>query len=542
MRVEFNPANGAYILYVPETSKAEVAALMAYRGLTFSTAASTAKQGVLFSNNPYSVCDLASDVPELAAYKANIEASRALNGVGTKKLPPGKELWDYQKASFDYVYRRGGGIIGDEPGLGKTPISLAFSNAIEAWRNLVIVPASIRLQWADKIREWSTIPNVKVSTMLNVKDGINPTAHYQIISYDAARNPAIIQAIGRYQWDLLIADEAHKMKNSESLTTRAILGNAKGMYQHGEHKLPAIAKACKHHLALTGTLLLNRPSEAYVLLRHFDHESIDFASEDKFKERYNRQALIKTIEGKRHNLESTSLERELNNRLRVNIMTRHEKRTVLTQMKTPRYEVIRLSETAPVKAALAQESLLELDIDQIKSGIPFKEQGHIAEIRRLMGIALAPQITDYIADYLDGSDGEKIVLFGWHIEVLDIFDQNLSRYGTVRIDGRKNPSQRHAAVQKFINDPYTRVINGNMQSMGTGVDGLQTVSSRCYLGEPDWVPAQNEQAVSRLDRYGQENEVTAGIFVAPGSISEKIFVRALEKMNVIHRVMDKEGL
>jgi SNF2 family DNA or RNA helicase len=74
------------------------------------------------------------------------------------------------------------------------------------------------------------------------------------------------------------------------------------------------------------------------------------------------------------------------------------------------------------------------------------------------------------------------------------------------------------------------------------LDGLQKVCSRCYLAEPDWVPAQNEQAVSRLDRIGQENLVSAELFVAPGSISEKILVKALEKMNVIHRVLDqKEG-
>jgi SNF2 family DNA or RNA helicase len=59
------------------------------------------------------------------------------------------------------------------------------------------------------------------------------------------------------------------------------------------------------------------------------------------------------------------------------------------------------------------------------------------------------------------------------------------------------------------------------------------------LAEPDWVPAQNEQAVSRLDRIGQTEIVSAEIFVAPGSISEKILVKALEKMNVIHRVLDQ---
>ena len=534
--------NGTFVLRVPHINKEEVATLMAYRGLTFSVSASSRDEAILFSDNPYSLCDLAENVPQLAPYKAAIDASRALDGKGTRKLPPGKELWAFQRASLDYVLERGGGIVGDQPGLGKTPISIAFANEREAYRTLVIVPASIRIQWADKIREWSTIPNVKVSTMLNVKDGIHPTAHYQIISYNAATNPSIMRAIAKYKWQLLIIDEAHNMKSVDAIRTRAILGNAKGRFHHGETDMPAIASYCESTLALTGTLLLNRPSESYVLLRHFDWESIDFVSFDKFKERYNRQAVIKTIHGKRHNLESTSLESELQNRLRVNVMTRHEKKDVLTQLKPPHYEIIRLTETGAVKAALAEESMLDIDISDVQTVKNIQVLGHIAEVRRLMGIALAPQIAEYVADWLDGSDGEKVVLFGWHLEVLDILDEKLSRFGTLRIDGSVSPLKRQARVNEFIDNPDIRVINGNIQSMGTGVDGLQAVCSRCFIAEPDWVPAQNEQAVSRLDRFGQENLVTAGIFVAPGSISEKIFVRALQKMNVIHRVLDQKGI
>jgi SWI/SNF-related matrix-associated actin-dependent regulator 1 of chromatin subfamily A len=108
------------------------------------------------------------------------------------------------------------------------------------------------------------------------------------------------------------------------------------------------------------------------------------------------------------------------------------------------------------------------------------------------------------------------------------------------IDGRKSPNARQKAVDDFRGRDNVRVFIGNIQAAGTGLDGLQEVCSRCYLAEPDWVPAQNEQAVSRLDRIGQKDLVSAEIFVAPGSISEKILVKALEKMNVIHRVLDQK--
>lgn len=542
MKMEVTENGSNFILHVPAAQKKEIANLMAYRGLVFSTSASSREKAVLWGTNPYSLADLAKpDAPQLGAYRREIELSRALDGKGTIKLPPGKELWDYQKATLDYLLARKGGIDGDQPGLGKTPTAIAYCNEREAQRVLVIVPASVRLQWAERIKEWSTIPLCKVSTMLKVKDGIHPTANYQIISYDAARNPAIIRAISKYQWDVLICDEAHKMKNIDALTTRAVLGNSRGEYQHGEHKMKAIAGYCREHLALTGTLLLNRPSECYVLFRFFDWEAIDFMSEDQFKERYNRQADMKTIEGKRFKLESTSLELELQNRLRVNIMARHEKKDVLLFMKPPRYSIVKCEENGAVKAALDVEGMLGISIDEIQTTKDFEILGHIAEARRLMGVALAPQISAYAADFLEGSD-EKLTIFGWHIEVLDIFERELSRFGTVRIDGRKSPNARQKAVDDFVGRDNVRVFIGNIQAAGTGLDGLQKVCSRCYLAEPDWVPAQNEQAVSRLDRFGQDNLVSAEIFVAPGSISEKILVKALEKMNVIHRVLDqKEG-
>lgn len=532
---------GHFILEVPTNNKKEIAHLMAYRGLTFSTSASSRDKAVLFVDNPYALADLADeDCKELWPYRKMIEASRALDGKGTRKLPPGKELWDYQRATLDYLLLRDGGINGDQPGLGKTPTSIAFCNEVGAYRVLVICPASIRIQWEERIREWSTITGVKVSTMLKIKDGIHPTANYQVMSYDAARNPAIIRAIAKTRWDVLICDEAHKMKNIDAITTRAILGNSRGEFQHGETKIKAIASYCDRHLALTGTLLLNRPSEAYNLLRFFDHEAIDFASEDAFKDRYNRQADLRTIEGKRFKLESTSLEYELQNRLRANCMARHEKKDVLKFMKPPRYSIVKCQPDGAVKDALEAEGMIGLPIEEIQTTKDFDILGHIAEARRLMGIALAPQVADYARDFLEGSD-EKLTIFAWHLEVLDILEKELEDFGVVRIDGRKSMSARDKAVDEFTKNSKVRVFIGNIQAAGTGLDGLQTVCSRCYLAEPDWVPAQNEQAVSRLDRIGQENIVSAEIFVAPGSISEKILVRALEKMNVIHRVLDHKG-
>ena len=109
MQVTENGDN--FILRIPSAQKKIVADQMAYRGLTFSTSASSREEAVLWATNPYALADLADETcPKLAAYRKQIELSRALDGKGTLRLPPGRELWDYQKATLDYLLARGGGI------------------------------------------------------------------------------------------------------------------------------------------------------------------------------------------------------------------------------------------------------------------------------------------------------------------------------------------------------------------------------------------------------------------------------------------------
>jgi SNF2 family DNA or RNA helicase len=52
------------------------------------------------------------------------------------------------------------------------------------------------------------------------------------------------------------------------------------------------------------------------------------------------------------------------------------------------------------------------------------------------------------------------------------------------------------------------------------------------------VPGNNEQAVDRLDRGGQLRTVQADLFVAPGSILERILAGSLHKRHNTHKALD----
>jgi len=217
-------------------------------------------------------------------------------------------------------------------------------------------------------------------------------------------------------------------------------------------------------------------------------------------------------------------------------MVRHLFADAFPQLRLPLYDLVYADPTAPVRQALEAERLLDIDPETF-TGADGKIDGAVSTARKLMGVALAPQCAQYVQMLADGGE-EKIVLFGWHVEVLDIWQQALDKLGVVRVDGRTSEVQKAKAVLAFQNDPKIGVILGNVLSLGTGTDGLQHVARRVVLGEPDWVFGNNEQCIKRLYRSGQSAQVLADIFVAPGSIAERVLAAALRKGRVIHTTLD----
>lgn len=265
-------------------------------------------------------------------------------------------------------------------------------------------------------------------------------------------------------------------------------------------------------------------------------------SEDKFSERFNPSVQVNTR--RKDGSEAFYIDErngrcaELQNRLRANFMSRHLKRQVMTQLKLPLYDIIQLDVDGPIKAALKAESMLDIDPEDL-SGADAETLGHVAVVRRQMGIAMAPQVGDYVDMLLQGGE-PKLVVFAWHIEVLNILEQRLQKWGVRRIDGSTNTKRRQTIVDDFQKEPGIRILIGNIQSMGVGVDGLQHVCSHALIAEASWTPGDNQQAFDRLDRGGQRQQVQCDVFAVPGSFAEKVLAASLRKNRVLHTTLDKQ--
>lgn len=542
MQLDFVPTTNAFVLKVDRSQSDLVQGLMKDHGLDLSLPASTARTAVLFTREPYAAASfLDYATPQATQALGNMAEEIALSWQKTSNaniaVPADKELWPFQKAGVEYALRRRNTLIGDQPGLGKTPQAIAFCNEIRAKRVLVIVPANIRLQWVKQIRAWTTMRwPYHVHPILSGRHGVHPTAAWTVVSYDLARTEAIGRALARGEYDALILDEAHYLKEPDSGRTRAVFGGGH------ERLFEALATRAQRILALTGTPLPNRPREAYTLARGLCFDSIDWVSEAKFRERFNPSLKRERIDPETgRNVifidERSGRHAELQNRLRANFMVRRLKREVMTQLQMPEYDLIQLEETAAVKQALKAESLLDIDPENLE-GADAVALGHIAVVRRQMGIALAPQVAEYVDMLIDGGE-EKLVLFAWHIEVLNILQERLRKHGVLRIDGSTSASRKQKTVDLFIEDPKWNIMLGNIQSMGTGTDGLQKVSNHALIAEPDWTPGNNIQAFDRLDRGGQMRKVQGDIFVAPGSFAEKILASALRKLQITDKALDR---
>jgi non-specific serine/threonine protein kinase len=75
----------------------------------------------------------------------------------------------------------------------------------------------------------------------------------------------------------------------------------------------------------------------------------------------------------------------------------------------------------------------------------------------------------------------------------------------VTIHGNVPQLERGPAKDAFQQDPRIKVFTGTIRSGGTGI--TLTAAHHLIFLQREWSPSDNKQAISRLDRYGQEHPV-----------------------------------
>ncbi|MHC1623152.1 MAG: DEAD/DEAH box helicase [Candidatus Methanospirareceae archaeon] len=470
----------------------------------------------------------------------SIAASKATDADIAIPSPEGLEYLPYQKAGIAYAMARQNVLIGDEMGLGKTIQAIGIFNADPTIRRmLVICPASLRLNWAREIKKWATR-----QTEIAVINGGKPSDWPEndpdvvIVNYDVVRKHR--GAIDTAEWDLLVVDEAHYLKNPKAQRTRSILG---WKTQSGAIKLHPI-QATKR-VFLTGTPIVNRPIDLWPLVHALDPQGMG-RNFFRFAKRY-ADAYHGTYGW---DFSGASHLDELQENLRRTIMVRRLKKDVLVELPAKRRQVMVIPANG-ASAAVQQEMSIwnrfQSEIERLEAELEADPESEstrselakakriafteMAQARHEVALAKVPVVCDRLATALEEG---PVVCFAHHKDVIAKIAEEFSDRVAV-ITGDTSLADRQQAVDDFQHGKVDLLI-GNIQAAGVGI--TLTRSSRVVFAELDWVPGNLTQAEDRCHRIGQQESVLIQHIVLEGSLDEIMAASLIRKQEVIEQAMD----
>jgi len=425
--------------------------------------------------------------------------------VDVEKIPG---LRPYQYDAIRFIgYRKGRALIGDEMGTGKTVMALSWARYGRKAPMLIVVPASIKLQWRREFRKWC-------SKTADVEVLYGKTSHRlasncsYIINWDILNDWK--EQLKQIPFRLIIGDEIQAIGNTGSKRSKAFKSLAK--------KIPEM-------VALSGTPIRSRPDQFYPILNLLDR--ITFYNQWAFRHRY----CDPKHNGFGWDFTGASNVEELH-ALVSNIMIRRTKRDVLPDLPEKVKVVVPLDDVELKDYLRAADEMREV----------FQVQTNRQELERAFDYlknsafeAKKKSVVKWIENFIE--TGEKLVVFTYHRAVSEFLHERFSDRG-VLIYGGISKGAREGAIQDFINNHRVRVLIGNIQSAGVGIDGLQGACSNSATVELGWSPTDHSQAEDRLHRIGQKDSVTSYYLIAPDTVEEEIVGLLDEKTKMIEQLVD----
>lgn len=446
----------------------------------------------------------------------------ACKELGFKRMPR-----PYQCEGIAYMINHGNCINGDDCGLGKTMQTIMTLELMDAFPALVITPASVKYNWKKEWEKWN--PNRTVGVVgrkkkfdENVWQNDVIIINYDILGERGLDKPtAKFKELLKKRWASCVMDEIHFLKSEKALRTKMA---------------KKIVKTVPHVWGLTGTLTQNKPADLiqpFTIIRRF--EDI-FGSTKEFKYRYCNAKM--TVFGM--DCSGFSNLEELHELLRMGGYIRRNKRDVLDELPPMVEQTIDVPISNTREYRKAENNLLEylekIDINKVNSAVNVPHLVMIQTLKQLSIEGKLPFITTYIKEWLEANEGEQLLVFGVHRIPL----QQLAEYFKAPlIQGGVSADKKQQIVNEFSNGGH-RLLFANIQSAGTGTDGLQdNCSNLVYIELPD-KSTELEQANARLERMGQRNSINITYLLSPDTIDADIKEMVADK-GMITGLVNKGG-
>ena len=391
-------------------------------------------------------------------------------------------LRSYQEFGVRYILRQGNVLLGDEMGLGKTVQAIAAMvslKALGATHFMVVCPASVLVNWEREIKQFSALE------VTSIRGGDLPAVRkwereggVAVTTYESISRFALPQDFG---FDMLIADEAHYVKNPGARRTQALL---------------ILQRKALRTLYMTGTPLENRVDEMCFIVGCLRpdvagqiKEMKYISSAPQFRERLAPVYLRRTREDVLSELPA-KIEKEQ-----------------WCELGAEEWKCYMLSVAMENFMAMRQVSW---DVGDLNKS---------SKARRLLELCKEAE-----------EDGRKIIVFSYFRNTIQAVCELLGKKAIGPITGSVSSSRRQEIVDEFTAAPDGAVLVCQVQAGGTGLN-IQAASVIIFC-EPQIKPSIENQAISRAYRMGQIRTVMVHRLLADNTVDERILELLREKQDV----------
>ncbi len=404
-------------------------------------------------------------------------------------------------------------ILADDMGLGKTTSTIVAALESGAKKILIICPASLKINWQREIENYS-------DRSVYISEGKNFSQEHDfvIINYDIIKNFHDVKKksdskILGANFDLVVVDEAHYIKNGQAQRTKLIND---------------LVKKVDRLWLLTGTPMTSRPMDYFNLLSLVDSPVAKnwMAYAIRYCGGYQFNAGGRKI----WNVTGASNLEELRDRT-SGLTLRRLKQDVLDlpdKIITPVY--LRLKSKQYEEVMGDYYNWYEKNPDESKSlTVQFTK---LTQVRQVIAEEKVTQTIELAENIIE--QGKKVIIFCNFTNSLDRIIQHFGKTA-VRLDGSMSKPERQNSVDKFQEDDKVKVFVGNIKAAGVGI--TLTAGEAVIMNDLSFLPSDHSQAEDRAYRYGQKNNVLVYYPIFENTIEGIIYDILNKKKQVIATVM-----
>ncbi|SHF60533.1 DEAD/DEAH box helicase [Ornithinibacillus halophilus] len=417
----------------------------------------------------------------------------------------------------------GRAILADEVGLGKTIeaglILKEYMIRGLVKKALILVPASLVNQWVNELNQKFYIPAIAHRKNYSWEQ-------YDIVvtSIDTAKRSPHREAILDIDYDFVLIDEAHKLKNHKTKNYEFVRGLKK-----------------KYCLLLTATPVQNRLIEIFNLVSilkpgHLGNYESFLEKYGKDRKKIKQDAFLKQLVQKvmvRNTRKETSLSNTKRKIESVWIDFSDEEMNVYQELDRLVDGFASFSKITLLREMCSSREACFLSLQKMINNEPNKLdrlQPIIQKIEQLPHHAKAQRVVDLIKEIGD----EKIVIFTEYRASQLYLQWYLQQHGisSVPFRGGFKRGKKDWMQQLFKNHAQVLIAT---EAGGEGIN-LQFCNYMINYDLP-WNPMRLEQRIGRIHRYGQEKDVNIYNLAIRGTLEEHIMKLLYEKIALFEQVV-----